>query len=217
MPRDEHKAKHRGVKHKKQKSRGYCIKCLRKFYKKRIPADKQCPSCREPLRFGTPRTVAQVVTRCARQRGIKKPTTKTDYQRYINSTAWRSIRRRILDRDNGLCQMCGLTANQVHHRSYAKEVLDGNADEYLVSLCRECHEAIEFTRRSGVKRVKNGLRTANDKLDAAIAKRGRCTNHPAISKQSGNAMNAKELANHHVPVAQVRDAINASEMTTTKH
>lgn len=151
-------------------AKGYCIKCLRKFPRKRCPSDKQCPHCLVPLRFASTKTVAQVVTRCARQRGLKAPTKKSDYQIYLTSALWRVIRRRVLKRDYSTCVMCREVANTVHHRSYDQDVLDGNRDEDLISLCRPCHKRIEFTMNRRNKRVKNSLARANEKLDTAIAR-----------------------------------------------
>jgi hypothetical protein len=67
------------------------------------------------------------------------------YRDYLNSPLWkRVIRPRVLKRDNYLCRRCGGTANRVHHKSYAPEVLAGNCDEELASICEGCHDFIHF-------------------------------------------------------------------------
>jgi hypothetical protein len=68
-----------------------------------------------------------------------------DYQtEYLKSTLWRKIKERILARDKKQCVYCGGVAEVVHHRSYSREVLEGNADLMLVSLCNACHDFIHF-------------------------------------------------------------------------
>ncbi len=66
------------------------------------------------------------------------------YIEYLDSKLWSKIRRRILKRDNNICQLCGKKANSVHHRSYAYEVIIGEGDNQLISLCNKCHTDIEF-------------------------------------------------------------------------
>jgi hypothetical protein len=69
------------------------------------------------------------------------------YDDYLASPLWRKIKRRILKRDEKRCRRCGGDADRVHHRSYAREVLDGLADECLVSLCEGCHDIIHLDDR----------------------------------------------------------------------
>jgi hypothetical protein len=57
---------------------------------------------------------------------------------YLQTDKWRSLRARVLRRDNGICQGCLVqNATQVHHLSYAHW-----RDELLfelTSLCDACH------------------------------------------------------------------------------
>ncbi len=78
---------------------------------------------------------------------------------YLSSVTWRTIRARILLRDAGSCLRCGLPARIVHHKSYDAEVLAGNNDGQLVSLCFGCHSFIEFDGKR-----KTNLREANARL-----------------------------------------------------
>jgi 5-methylcytosine-specific restriction endonuclease McrA len=61
---------------------------------------------------------------------------------YLRSKEWAKIRRRVLERDGKLCRRCGGKASQVHHRSYAEEVMQGKDDEQLASICEGCHHVI---------------------------------------------------------------------------
>ena len=68
-----------------------------------------------------------------------------DYQEeYLTSKLWQKIRRRVLKRDKKTCAFCRGNATVVHHRSYERDVLEGNADHMLVSLCRACHDYIHI-------------------------------------------------------------------------
>lgn len=61
-----------------------------------------------------------------------------DYSTYLNSEAWRSKRRKVIERDR-VCQGClEAPIEDVHHLSYRNM-----CDEFmfqLVGLCRQCHE-----------------------------------------------------------------------------
>lgn len=72
-----------------------------------------------------------------------------DYTKYLRRKLWKTIRARILARDGGLCLRCNGGGEEVHHRSYAPEVMEGLADEWLVSLCGGCHTVVEFDDAGG--------------------------------------------------------------------
>lgn len=72
---------------------------------------------------------------------IAKDVMLMDYQtEYLNSPLWRKIKRRVLTRDKKKCVFCEGPAQTVHHRSYDRDVLEGKADQMLVSLCDACHD-----------------------------------------------------------------------------
>lgn len=60
------------------------------------------------------------------------------YNTYLRSAAWRSIRQRVMDRANGMCEGCAANyATQVHHLTYAHV---GNEFLWeLVAVCDSCH------------------------------------------------------------------------------
>lgn len=62
-----------------------------------------------------------------------------DYQEYLKSGQWKTIRAQRLAMDNGECVLCGEKAENVHHRRYPK-ALGTETVRDLVSLCRGCHE-----------------------------------------------------------------------------
>jgi len=66
------------------------------------------------------------------------------YRAYLESDRWAKIRDRIMRLDGWACRCCGAPCDQVHHTSYSKNVLLGHDDKHLHSVCRECHEWVEF-------------------------------------------------------------------------
>lgn len=60
------------------------------------------------------------------------------YNAYLQTPEWKTRRRRVLERDNHLCQGCRMAdATQVHHLTYAHV---GNELLYeLISVCDDCH------------------------------------------------------------------------------
>jgi 5-methylcytosine-specific restriction endonuclease McrA len=69
---------------------------------------------------------------------------RRDYYRdiYLKSDAWQRKRYLVLKRDNWRCVYCGGRATQVHHRKYAKRNIGREPIEWLVSICKNCHDSI---------------------------------------------------------------------------
>ena len=67
---------------------------------------------------------------------------RRDYYRndYLKSDAWKRKRYVVLKRDNWRCVYCGGRATQVHHKKYAKFNIGKEPIEWLVSVCKSCHE-----------------------------------------------------------------------------
>ena len=59
---------------------------------------------------------------------------------YLKSEAWQRKRYVVLKRDNWRCVYCGGKATQVHHKRYAKRNIGREPIEWLVSICKTCHE-----------------------------------------------------------------------------
>lgn len=85
---------------------------------------------------------------------LKAPS-ELPYEVYIKSAYWQLLRRKVLQRDCNQCIVCNEDADQVHHRSYDADVLEGKCDKMLVSLCGLCHDFIEYypdqSKRSDLK------------------------------------------------------------------
>ena len=68
---------------------------------------------------------------------------RRDYYRdeYLKSDAWKRKRYVVLKRDNWRCVYCGATATQVHHKKYARKNIGKEPIEWLVSVCKPCHDS----------------------------------------------------------------------------
>ena len=59
---------------------------------------------------------------------------------YLKSDDWRRKRALVLKRDQYRCVFCGTRATQVHHKQYARRNIGREPIEWLVSVCKSCHE-----------------------------------------------------------------------------
>lgn len=60
---------------------------------------------------------------------------------YLKSDAWKRKRFVVLRRDNWRCVYRGSRATQVHHKKYARKNIGKEPIEWLVSVCKPCHDA----------------------------------------------------------------------------
>lgn len=58
----------------------------------------------------------------------------------LQSDDWKRKRYVVLKRDNWKCVHCGQRATQVHHKRYARRNIGKEPIEWLVSVCKKCHE-----------------------------------------------------------------------------
>lgn len=62
------------------------------------------------------------------------------YAAYLESSLWKSIRRRRYSRKDGkICSFCGGKAEQIHHDSYDLKVMAGKNLDALFPACGRCH------------------------------------------------------------------------------
>lgn len=72
---------------------------------------------------------------------IKRQSRRNYYRNeYLKSEAWQRKRYVVLKRDNWKCVYCGSKATQVHHKKYAKYKIGKEPIEWLVSICKTCHD-----------------------------------------------------------------------------
>jgi 5-methylcytosine-specific restriction endonuclease McrA len=67
---------------------------------------------------------------------------RTHYYRneYLLSEEWKRKRYLVLKRDNWRCVYCGQPATQVHHLKYSKRHIGSEPINWLVSVCKLCHQ-----------------------------------------------------------------------------
>lgn len=65
---------------------------------------------------------------------------RSKFNTYYDSDEWQNTRKRILQRDEHLCQSCFNEAECVHHITY--ERLGAENDFDLISLCNICHDTV---------------------------------------------------------------------------
>ena len=104
--------------------------------------------------------------RTPKREDLLKATGYRNYTHYLTSPEWRQIRNRVFQRDKFLCRGCGAKSECVHHKRYDLRTLKGDCLDELVSLCVNCHTAIEFDGDE-----KNGLKKANLKLERMLKTR----------------------------------------------
>jgi hypothetical protein len=109
-----------------------------------------------------------------------------DYSEYLASELWLGIRSKVLKKNNR-CKVCSRKAVVVHHRNYSVSVLLGKKLKPLVSLCRGCHDLIEFD--GGVKRT---LKKANSHLDRLV----QLTFNESSGEQRSVALSNKFMRTH---------------------
>jgi 5-methylcytosine-specific restriction endonuclease McrA len=75
-------------------------------------------------------------------------TSRRDYYRnvYLKSDAWKRKRFVVLRRDNWRCVYCGARATQVHHKRYARKNIGKEPIDWLVSICKPCHDNIHHPK-----------------------------------------------------------------------
>ena len=73
---------------------------------------------------------------------------KKNYSELLKDPRWQKKRLQIMERDGFVCTMCGDDKSQlhIHHKKY----INGNdpwnyEDEWLATLCEDCHEVIGNT------------------------------------------------------------------------
>ena len=72
---------------------------------------------------------------------VKRKRRRDYYRGYLQSDDWKRKRYVVLKRDNWTCVYCGDRATQVHHKRYAKRNIGREPIEWLVSVCKNCHDS----------------------------------------------------------------------------
>jgi 5-methylcytosine-specific restriction endonuclease McrA len=80
------------------------------------------------------------------------------YRRYLQSEAWKTKRKAVLQAAGFRCRWCGAPATEVHHETYKRIYNERLSD--LTALCGTCHKAAHTrtlkSRKKGVPAEKRG-------------------------------------------------------------
>lgn len=79
------------------------------------------------------------------------------YRRYLQSDAWKTKRKSVLQAAGFRCRRCGAPATEVHHETYKRIYNERMSD--LTALCSKCHEAAHTRTPKRKKKItpkKNG-------------------------------------------------------------
>lgn len=68
---------------------------------------------------------------------------------FRSSSRWQNLRSAVLTQQDGLCQLCGELASEVHHINLATPE-NFFCRENLVGLCNACHKKIHTAYRAGI-------------------------------------------------------------------
>lgn len=83
----------------------------------------------------------------------KKKTPEEEYQEYINSAAWKRIRKLKIDQVGGKCERCHISKwsvrLEVHHKNYKNFKHERLED--LEVLCPKCHGNADTERKKRVE------------------------------------------------------------------
>lgn len=78
-----------------------------------------------------------------------------EYREYLNSSAWKQKRLKVLNRAKFTCERCRKNqATQIHHKTYERVFKERLGD--LQALCGDCHMEVHGIK-SGKKKRKAGF------------------------------------------------------------
>lgn len=143
----------------------YCsLECYRIIQREK-QIEKTCPICSKKFMTSPSEDFLIHCSRIcmgqslsAKMMGEKHPLwmggTNVAYERGLNSGEWNRLRRKILKRDNHLCQECKKPKKELHvHHVIPYRISANNELENLITLCEGCH--MKKTYQDSI-RIKSG-------------------------------------------------------------
>ena len=82
------------------------------------------------------------------------------YQRYLQSDAWKTKRKAVLQAAGFRCRRCGAPATEVHHETYKRIYKERMSD--LTALCSKCHEGGHPNLKRKVLPKRTGIGNLNN-------------------------------------------------------
>lgn len=94
---------------------------------------------------------------------------KLQYQKYLKTEHWQTIRRIKLETSGFKCQMCSKSNKlHVHHNNYSN--LHKEKLEDLIVLCEDCHKKHHNIKPSETEKCKTDTETIKDLTQHGLAK-----------------------------------------------
>lgn len=81
---------------------------------------------------------------------MKKKFSKVEYEEYLKSPQWQTIRRKKAKEQNNLCEICHkkvLKGYHIHHKTYIRFKKERLND--LMFLCEDCHIKLHSKQNKG--------------------------------------------------------------------
>lgn len=72
------------------------------------------------------------------------------YKEYLKSELWKTIKKKVINSNNGKCKYCDRKSTQVHHTSYDFDTMSGKNLRYLHPVCSACHKT-GYKKQKAVK------------------------------------------------------------------
>lgn len=86
-----------------------------------------------------------------------------NYEDYLKSPIWKSIRNRVFNKKGKICERCKSTKRlNVHHSSYAPNVMNGNDISKLYVLCESCHQRVHDIQKNDNVTLKKATKIVLD-------------------------------------------------------
>lgn len=135
------------------------------FGKKMYTKGKLCLDCGKPIsnRAVKCRSCSKIGTERLDMRGERNPKWTGGWLPYYGPN-WDSQRKRVFERDKGLCSLCGGQTKQmdVHHQiPFSKSInyLEANSFANLVTVCQKCHRILE---KQEISKIENFISLSDD-------------------------------------------------------
>ena len=91
------------------------------------------------------------------------------YRRYLQSDAWKTKRKAVLQAAGFRCRRCGAPATEVHHETYKRIYKERMSD--LTALCSKCHETVH-TRTPKRKKKSTSKKNGYQKSQRTFYRKG---------------------------------------------
>lgn len=99
---------------------------------------------------------------------------KLEYYKKLKDPRWQKKRLEILKRDDFACKICGDTEStlHIHHRKYSNGDPWDIDEQYLITLCENCHHSEQDCIQNAIRELSDAVRQkffSSEIMDLAMA------------------------------------------------